>query len=177
MRSTTNPRQVYIDAGVFLGMHSDDERVRVASKNAVVERYHVGVAMTLDQIGLCDAVIWRRPRTLQDAYYPFMDQLHSNMPFHRVDFEPGDLEMAQTHPTLASLPARNRLMLARMLRTGAVLHSWDSRLLEQPALPVCIPPEAPSEIRFPEPIEDAYRHSLQFRLPSLDEVYRYEANA
>ncbi|WP_201294684.1 MULTISPECIES: DUF6190 family protein [unclassified Nocardiopsis] len=64
---------VFVDADVFMGMHHENEALRRGCKAFFVERLKGRVAMSLEQVGRCDDLVWRRPRELQDAYYPFMD--------------------------------------------------------------------------------------------------------
>lgn len=86
---------IFIDATVFLGMHSSDETTRRACKGFFVQRLNDRVCMSLEHVGMCDDVIWAQPRTVQDAYYPFMDVLHTDMKIDRRGYTRGDLALAQ----------------------------------------------------------------------------------
>ena len=163
----TTPARVFIDASLFLGMHSRDESVRVSSKNFIVGRLQEGVTMSLEHVGRCDDIIWRYGRTLQDAYYPFMDNLHTDMRIERVGYEEEELRLALDSPLLAELSLFHRTLLARVLRTGGVLFTVSPRLLGRRALPVQSPVSGP-EAEFPERLERLYRTSLELRLETQE---------
>ena len=55
-------KRVFIDASAFLGMHSEDEKVRRQSANFFITHFNSTVYMSLEQVGYCDDVIWRFPR-------------------------------------------------------------------------------------------------------------------
>jgi len=159
----TTPASAFIDASLFLGMHSRDESVRVPCKNFIVGRLRAGVTMSLEHVGRCDDVIWRYGRALQDAYYPFMDNIHTDMRIERVGYEEEDLRLALDSPLLAEFSLFHRSMLARVLRTGGVLYTVSPRLRGRRALPVQSPVSGP-EMEFPERLERLYRTSLELRL-------------
>ncbi|RDD62082.1 DUF6190 family protein [Ferruginivarius sediminum] len=163
---------VYIDAGVFLGMNSSDEQVRIASKNLFIRRWSDGLHMTLDQVGICDAIVWLRTREVQDDYYPFMDQLHTLMRIDRVPFSAADIAAAAGDRTLDGLSPHARLMLAKVRGDDATLLSWDPALQQRFDLEVAGPDDGDPEQQFPGELEALYQRSLVLRL-SLDEVYEY----
>lgn len=176
-RTEESPASIlYIDAGVFMGMHSADEQVRIASKNLFVRCWQSGLHMTLDQVGICDAVVWLRSREVQDDYYPFMDQLHTLMRIDRVPYTVADLTAASTDGGLDDLSAHARLTLAKVRAGGARLLTWDPGLIQRPDTPAEAPEASGAEARFPGELEDLYARSLALRL-SLDEVYDYGTEA
>ena len=154
---------VFVDTSVFMGMHSEDEAVRVACKNLFVEQFAGGVAMSLEHIGRCDDVVWAFPRSVQDAYYPFMDRLHSTMALRRVAYTREDLRRAEQDTRIANLPVFDGLLLARVCNEGGVLYTLQSQLLMKRDLPVQFVPFG-QEQAFPPELEATYRHSLMLRI-------------
>jgi hypothetical protein len=156
-------RKPYVDAALFMGMNSADETTRIGCKSFFVSRMSDGVAMSLEQVGRCDDMVWRFPREIQDAYYPFMDNLHTDMRIERIGYEPSDLR-CDLEDTIGSLPAHEQLLLSMVISRGGVLHSASPRLLGRPGLPV-VAPVPGTEPAFPEPLERLYRTSLALRVP------------
>jgi Family of unknown function (DUF6190) len=154
---------VFVDASLFLGMHSIQDSVRIACKNLFVQRLWEGVAMTLEQIGMCDDVVWGFSRQVQSDYYPFMDTLHSVMAARRVSYSWDDMRRAESDPQLRELEPVNALLLARVCNEGAVLYSIQPELLERKDLPVRPAPRG-QELMFPVGLETAYQLSLALRL-------------
>jgi hypothetical protein len=155
--------EVLIDATVFLGMHCADERVRLSCKALMVARLDSGVLMSLEEVGRCDAVVWTRPRAMQDAYYPFMDTLHTDMKVDRVGYGEDDLRAALR--PVAGLPVGARLQLALAAGRGATLWTVDRRYAGQADVPLGALPE-PVGTAFPEPLERLYTESLALRVPA-----------
>lgn len=46
--------------------------------------------MPLEEVGICDDLVWKMPRDIQDMYYPFMDNLHSMLDMSRLPYEAGN---------------------------------------------------------------------------------------
>lgn len=156
----------FADAALFLGMNSADEKLRRACKAFFAGRLQGRVVMSLEQVGRCDDVVWGHARELQDAYYPFMDHLHTVMHIERVGYEDADVDRAADSGVPRQLPARERLLLGMVLNRGGVLHTASPRLLHHEGLPTRAPePVAGPEPSFPEPLEGLYRQSLALRLP------------
>jgi hypothetical protein len=151
-----------VDAALFLGMHSADDHVRQVCKGFFVEHLADPVVMSLEQVGMCDDVVWGFPRAVQDAYYPFMDVLHTEMDVRRVGYDDGDLRLALDSPVLAGLSSARRLLMAMVLRRGAVLHTVDPVLADRDDLPTARP--ASGSLRFPPGLEGLYRESSVLRL-------------
>ncbi|GLZ75944.1 hypothetical protein Afil01_07510 [Actinorhabdospora filicis] len=163
------PGEVIIDAALFMGMHAADEATRLACKKFFADGLSSPVVMPLEQVGLCDDLIWRLPRDVQDAYYPFMDNLHSIVPVERPGYERDDIDAAFETRTLDGLPTRERLLLGFTLNRGGILRTPNQRLLNRAGLPVAAPPEATDEPRFPDELEKLYLTSLRLRVPGLGE--------
>ncbi|MFC4033254.1 DUF6190 family protein [Streptomyces polygonati] len=154
---------VHVDATLFLGMNSTDEAVRVACKSFFASRLDGRVTMSLEQVGRCDDVVWRFPRAVQDAYYPFMDNLHTDMRIERLGYGRADLDAARDTPGLEALPAHERLLAGMVLARKGILYTASPRLLALGELPV-LPPGGGAEAAFPAPLEEMYRTSLALRV-------------
>ncbi|MBI2549361.1 hypothetical protein HYW21_08490 [Candidatus Woesearchaeota archaeon] len=155
----------YIDASVFLGMHSTDERIRVACKNYFVNRLNDQVGMSLEQVGKCDDVIWEYSREEQDAYYPFMDNLHTVMDIQRIAYDEKDIREATTNPDLQDLSIADRLTAGMAIARGAELYSVNPKLAGRDYVRS---PEAGEELSFPQELEKMYQKSLEVRVCTLE---------
>lgn len=122
-------RIVFLDATVFLGMHHRDDQIRRRSLEFFRTCYRRHAWMNYEQIGLCDAIIWRQRREIQDLYYPFMDRLHSDMHIVREGYLPAELELARSHRELAQLRPEQALLAAQIMVRDAVLATQDPALI------------------------------------------------
>ncbi|MFE9534900.1 DUF6190 family protein [Streptomyces sp. NPDC006691] len=157
----------YADAALFLGMNSADDEVRRACKAFFVARCSGHLVMSLEQVGRCDDVIWGYSRELQDAYYPFMDHLHTVMDIERVGYDEADVRRGTEADAPDHLPMHERLLLGMVHNREGLLHTVSERLLGHGALPVRAPdPVVGPEPAFPEPLEVLYRQSLVLRIPA-----------
>ncbi len=171
---------LFVDAALFLGMHSADEALRIRSKNFFVKHLDCGkslsmplststsmstsMSMSLEQVGLCDDVIWRHARAVQDAYYPFMDCLHTRLQMQRLPVSAADVECALHERTLRGFAMPERLMLAKVMLARGQLYTLRGLLLAAaPALPIFLPPDG-VEQAFPPQLEAQYQTSLCLRL-------------
>jgi hypothetical protein len=161
---------IVIDGALFLGMHHADDAIRRACKAFFAGHLDTAVTMSLEQVGYCDDVIWGYPREEQDAYYPFMDVLHTEMTIHRQPYTEADLTTARDAGKLGGLGLTRRLTVAVALNRGATLHTADPVLLDRPGLPVR--PAAPTdeEAEFPPHLEKLYAASLLLRTGSRREA-------
>ncbi len=123
-----------IDAGIFLGMHHGDKALR--QKSLAFFRSHFGrqVRMNFEQVGICDAIIWKQPRQVQDDYYPFMDRLHSDMQILRVGYCPRALALAAGDARLHHLRPDRALLAAQVLCNDWTLFTHDPELHTLPLL-------------------------------------------
>ena len=151
----------YIDASVFLGMHSADEKTRIACKNYFVTRLNDQVGMSLEQVGKCDDVIWQYSREEQDAYYPFMDNLHTVMDIQRLGYDEKDIQEATNNPDLQDLEISDRLTAGMAIARGAELYSVNPKLVGKDYVHS---PEASKELSFPQALEELYKQSLEVRI-------------
>lgn len=154
---------VFIDASLFMGMHSSAETTRKACKGFFVEWLFDSVVMSLEHVGRCDELVWRFARSIQDAYYPFMDNLHTSMRIERRSYEEADLRMTLESPLLSGLAMYERLLLGMVLNAKGILYSASPRLCNRQDLPVRVP-SAALELCFPDKLEDLYQESLMLRV-------------
>lgn len=151
--------EVFVDASLFLGMHARDTATRAACRAFMASRFRSGVVMAWEQVGRCDDVVWAHPRAVQDAYYPFMDVLHSTMTVERRPLSTDDVRLAVADERLCGLPTHEALAVAMAANAGGRLVTVSPRLRDRTDLPVegpCGPPDA----RFPEDLEELYDRSL-----------------
>lgn len=167
--ATDHAPTVFIDATLFMGMHSKDDAVRVAAKSFFADRLAAGdagrVVMNWEQVGRCDDLVWGYERGIQDDYYPFMDVLHTDLAIDRVPYDEDDLRRAFTTPALEGLPTHERLLLAQVIGRGGTLHTASPRLLRTTGLPV-VPIGTGAEPSFPAYLEDLYQRSLVLTVDS-----------
>jgi hypothetical protein len=156
----------YVDAALFLGMNSTDESVRIACKSFFAARLFGRIVMSWEQIGRCDDLVWQYPRNIQDAYYPFMDNLHTDMCIERRGYNAADLRLSLA-AKLDGLAMHERLLAATVLNGNGVLWSISPRLLRHGSLPVRTP-KATDELLFPEALEQLYRTSLALRVSTAE---------
>jgi Family of unknown function (DUF6190) len=152
-----------IDASVFMGMHAQDDDTRVACMSFMAARFEAGVELSWEQIGRCDDIVWSRTRDVQDAYYPFMDVLHSTMSIARRPYDAADLELALRDRRLAGLPMHEALAVAMASNRNASLVTISERLHDRCGLPVRRPVGTPIT-RFPDPVATLYAQSLRLRV-------------
>lgn len=151
----------FIDASIFLGMHSPDKKTRIACKNYFVNRLEDKIGMSLEQVGICDDVIWRYSREEQDIYYPFMDNLHTIMSIQRVSYNEKDIHEATTNPDLQNLGITDKLTIGMVLASGAKLYSINPKLTGRNYV---LYPEAGKELAFPSKLEKLYKQSLEVKI-------------
>ncbi|MFJ1703344.1 DUF6190 family protein [Kitasatospora sp. NPDC088346] len=157
--------ETFIDGTAFMAMHSSDETVRRSFKEFFVSRLSGRVILSLEQVGWCDNLVWQYSRQIQDAYYPFMDNLHTDMRIDRIGYSDGDLAAAAGTPELAGLPLTQRLLLGQVVNRGGTLVTADPALRAMPGLPVATVPLPAREPVFPGLLEPLYQDSLALRVP------------
>jgi hypothetical protein len=152
--------EAIIDASLFMALNSSDERIRHQGKAFFVEHLNGSAVMSLEQVGRCDALIWGTcSREQQDAYYPFMDNLHTDMKIDRIGYDEQDVRLALDSPFLADLPLTRRLTVAMVLNRGGLLYTVDPLLAGRGDLPLGELPDV-GDVVFPEPLERMYQESL-----------------
>jgi hypothetical protein len=161
----------FVDATVFLGMHSEDDAVRADCASFFAARADDRVSMSLEQVGLCDEIVWGFSRELQDAYYPFMDRLHTDMDVVRLGYRQQDLSAALESPGLAGLSIAGRLTVGMVIARGGTLRTLSPELLIRPGLPVLAPSATGgNRAPFSSELEKLYQVSLALRVSIGDLV-------
>jgi len=127
----TNNRKIFIDASLFMGMHSNDEKTRNQSLSIMSEHFPHCIYMNLEQVGMCDEYVWRYSRNIQDDYYPFMDVLHSEMDINRIGYCSNDIIRFSKDKRLSDkkLSLQNALLVAQTINNNAVLYTHDKSIL------------------------------------------------
>jgi len=128
MTSNIN-RKVFIDSTTFLGMHSDDERIRVESVNFFSSRFNSSLYMSAEQVGICDEIVWSYTREIQDLYYPFMDRIHTEMDINRVSYSYQDINLVIDDDNLNRLSTSKALLMAQVINNDGVIYTHDHNLL------------------------------------------------
>lgn len=163
-------RERFVDSSTFLGMHALDDRLRRSCTGFFRSMMAFPLAMSFEEVGRCDDVIWSQPRDVQDAYFPFMDYLHTELPIRRVALRKADIDAAESDPRLKGLPDTDRFAVGMAIRSGAMLITANPRLLSIPRLPVTSPGCTRARPSFPSHLEVLYKRSLVLRLPIEDVV-------
>lgn len=156
----------FIDATLFMGMHAKNDAVRAVSKAFFAGRITGRVLMSWEQVGRCDDLVWGFTREVQDAYYPFMDVLHTDMAIARIGYEEEDVRRAFTTPGLEGLPSHERLLVAQVMRRGGLLHTVSPRLRDRGDLPVARLEVPEHGAVFPAELERLYQDSLVLTVAS-----------
>ncbi|MCF4997214.1 hypothetical protein GIW70_06490 [Pseudomonas syringae] len=159
-----------IDATVFMGMHHGDPDLRARSLGFFNNFYQRQVLMSFDQIGICDAIIWKKSRHLQDAYYPFMDVLHSEMDIQRQGYSDQVLKRASQASDWQHLSVEKRLLIAQVIEHKQPFFTHDEQLLELDALkPFLQPfPRSTSGPAFPENLQRLFEQSREMLIEQED---------
>ncbi|MEU9132970.1 DUF6190 family protein [Kitasatospora sp. NPDC048540] len=159
--------ETFIDGTAFMAMHSSDEAVRRSFKAFFAGRLSDRVVLNLEQVGWCDNLVWQYSRQVQDAYYPFMDNLHTDMRIDRIGYSEEDLAAAAADPALTGLPLIKRLLVGQVANRGGTLVTADPELLACTGLPVTALPLPAVEPVFPGLLEPLYQDSLALRVASF----------
>lgn len=153
----------FIDATIFLGLHHEDNEIRIKCKNFFIERLDSTIIMSLDNVGKCDDVVWKFDRETQDAYYPFMDRIHTVMDINRIPYDENDIKSMSNFKN-SDLSTFQKLTLAKTEAKQGVLYTIDQKILSLNNDLVKEPPNNPEELSFPEDLEKHYNHSLALRV-------------
>lgn len=162
-----------IDASVFLGMHHESLEIREKCVEIIVRNFNGGLEINLEQIGLCDNVIWQRSREEQDAYYSFVSYLHTVMEFKRIPYADEAYQLAAIDYRLKYLPMKKAIIACHVLVGERRLYTLDYDLRNMDLLSDYIMPITSSnatEYGFSEPLNFFYKKSLTLKLKSQEVV-------
>ena len=155
----------FIDATIFMGMHSSDEKIRIACKNFFVERTKKTVFMSLENVGKCDDVIWKFDREAQDAYFPFMDRIHTIMDIQRIPYDEQTLEKRKRNDKLSIF---QQLSLSQSEK--GKLFTLDEVLLNLKLDFLTSPQINNEEKNFFGELETSYQESLILRVADIEHL-------
>lgn len=158
-------RPLFIDATFFLGMHDINESRRLCSLQFFIQHLEEELYMNLEQVGLCDDVIWGRQREEQDAYYPFMDNLHSVMAIRRIGYRYEDLMAAINDSRFAGLSLQQACTLAQVCNCNGLLATHDPLLKSDPRFQSLLTHRVDDNADvFPPQLESLYQQSVALKL-------------
>jgi hypothetical protein len=162
-----------IDATVFMGMHHSDPDVREKSLGFFSAFYSHPISMSFGQIGICDAIIWKRSRHLQDVYYPFMDVLHTNMKIQRQGYCNKVLRRACLESDWAHLSVERKLLAAQVVEHQCPFFTHDNALRNLSALKPFLRTFPSSVVipKFPEKLQVLYEQSREMVVKQEDFQY------
>ncbi len=149
----------FIDATIFMGMHSKDEKLRIACKNFFIKNLEQVVYMSLENVGKCDDIVWQFDSETQDLYYPFMDKLHTVMDIQRLEYNQTDLDSRRDNSGLSTY---QQLTVAQAINQK--LLTFDKALLSLNSSYILSPKITDNEKTFPEDLEKLYIDSLALRV-------------
>lgn len=156
--------KTYIDATVFMGLHSSDSDIRRACKQFFIDHFDQTIYMNLEQIGLCDDVVWDFDRETQDKYYPFMDRLHTMMHIERIPYAEEDIARAKDMKE-NELSLMQRLLVAQAV--DGMLYSCGRMHVGNP---ITDGVHISEEGAFPAGLESYYQTSLQLQVDHVEEI-------
>jgi hypothetical protein len=150
----------FIDASVFMGLHSRDEQIRIVCKNFFIERMNKKLFMSFEHVGKCDDMVWQFDRRTQDAYYPFMDRLHTVMDIQRMPYDMEDINMYCNDFATSTLSTLQKLTCSMVLAKKGVLYTLDKELLDLKHDSFQELESVTKEAIFPGDLEEWYQKSL-----------------
>lgn len=154
----------FIDASVFMGLHNKDEQIRLACKNFFIKKMNSTIYFSLENVGKCDDMVWQFDRVTQDAYYPFMDRLHTVMDIQRIPYDAEDIDTYSTDFAPTVLSMLQKLTCSMVLTKKGILYSFDKELLGLENVFVQEPETVVTEGVFPGDLEQWYQESLVLRV-------------
>lgn len=159
-----------IDATVFMGMHHSDPQLRAKSLGFFSSFYQRQVLMSFGQIGICDAIIWKKSRQLQDVYYPFMDVLHTEMDIQRQGYCNEVLRRACLESDWSHLSVEKKLLAAQVVEHRQPLFTHDEELRELTVLGPFLQsfPQWVSGPAFPEALQNLFEQSREMLIEQED---------
>jgi len=153
-------KNIFIDASAFMCMHCNDKKIANHTVGFFSNKFDHTLYMSLEQVGICDDIVWSYSRDIQDAYYPFMDRLHSEMNVIRTSYTRDDVQLALADPTLEGIRFCHALVLAQVINHHGHLYTGNSLLLNNPKLNSIVSPVHEAEpSTFNEVMQDFYERS------------------
>lgn len=156
-------KREFIDSTLFMGMHHKDEKIRVACKNFFIKRFNKEIFMSLENVGLCDDIIWKFNREIQDSYYPFMDRLHTLMKITRIAYEEFDFECSNKKE-IKKLKFNQKLTMGMVIAQKGTLYTIDKETLKIDLKEIKSVKIDTEELAFTEDLEGFYQESLKLRI-------------
>ncbi|SDT27223.1 DUF6190 family protein [Pseudomonas prosekii] len=159
-----------IDATVFMGMHHSDPDIHAKSLGFFKQFYQRQALMSFGQIGICDAIIWKKSRELQDLYYPFMDVLHTEMNIQRQGYCNKVLRRACLEADWAHLNVEQKLLAAQVVEHRQPLYTHDQALHQLTALKPFLQsfPQWTSGAAFPPSLQALFEQSRDMLIEQED---------
>ncbi len=154
----------FIDVSVFMGMHSKHDQTRIACKNFFIERMDKKIYISFENLGKCDDMVWQFDRVTQDAYYPFMDRLHTIMDIQRIPYDVEDIDTYTADFAPSTLSMLQKLTCSVVLAKKGILYTFDKELLGLKNVSVQEPETVAREGVFPGDLEKWYQESLMLRM-------------
>lgn len=135
-------KSIFIDASAFMCMHCSDTEKSNQAAGFFSRNFNDTLYISLEQVGMCDDIVWSYSHDIQSAYYPFMDRLHSEMNIIRVPYSRDDAKLALTNSAFGGLHFPLSLVLAQVTNHQGHLYTANDPLLNNPRLssivsPVC----------------------------------------
>jgi len=121
--------------------------------------------MSLENVGKCDDIVWQFDRETQDAYYPFMDRLHTVMDIQRIPYDKETINKRQEYHKLSLF---QQLTIAHA--QDGILFTFDKVLLDLNFKNVKNPPLFDEEKFFPKDLEKWYQASLKLRVNHIESI-------
>lgn len=150
----------FIDTSIFMGLHSKDEQTRLACKNFFIKKMNSTIYFSLENVGKCDDMVWQFDRETQDAYYPFMDRLHTVMDIQRTPYDTEDIDVYQKDFSGSPLTILQKLTCSMVLAKHGTLYTFDKELYGLKNVSVQEPEIVTQEDVFPGDLEQWYQKSL-----------------
>lgn len=154
-------KKEFIDNTYFLGMHSKNNKIRVFCKNYFVSKFDKIIYISQENIWKIDNIIWSFPKASQEAYFPFMDRLMTDMNIWKLWYTNKDLDIYNNLTN--NLLTNQKLTLAQVISNEWRLFTLDEDLLNLELKYIYEIDRSllRSEQSFPEEIEILYKRSLK----------------
>ena len=156
-------KKIFVDHSIFLGMNAEDDVTRIASKNFFVDRSKDSIHMSFEDIAYCDHVVWGKEQALQDAYYPFMDNVHTDLSIVRLPYNRGVLDQFSKKEFNEKLTMQENLLLSMVDVHGGILYTLKNTLGDISDSVIVPDLYTAEEKTFNRELEQHYQSSLVLR--------------